>query len=178
MNLVFSNAIEILLFMSSAQSQGYEPEYLMGVGGAALQANAPASQMKHLHGFGWMPGVDVDPQHQPYGQTPAQKSCVAKLVKHGLRPSAYNDFMAAYQACDGLELYAKSLASAAPTAPAAVVSGVLGAIPTFHGAGTYAGTMRASDRQRGGPGTFRAYAWTDSCSCLTYRGPTMSIPTP
>ena len=177
-NLVFGSAVELLLFMEDAQSQNYAPEYLTAVGGAALQANAPASQMKHLHGYGWMPAVDVDAQHQPYPQTAHQKSCIAKLVKHGLRPAAYNDFMAAYQACDGIELYAKALAAAGTTEPHAIVSGVLSALPAFAGTGTYAGTMRASNHQRGGPATYREYGWTDSCSCLTYRGPSYPVPNP
>jgi len=177
-NLVFGSAVELLLFMEDAQSQGYAPEYLTAVGGAGLQANAPASQMKHLHGFGWMPAVDVDPQHQPYPQTPAQKSCIAKLNKHGLHPAAFNDFMAAYQACDGIDLYAKALAAKGTTDPQPIVDGVVAALSSFHATGTYGGTLRAARGQRGGPATFRGYAWTDSCSCLTYRGPTYPIPTP
>jgi hypothetical protein len=134
--------------------------------------------MKHLHGFGWMPAVDVDPQHQPYPRTPAQKACIAKLVKHGLQPAAYNDFMAAYQACDGIDLYARALASGGSTDPHAIVNGVVAALPSFHGTGTYGGTLRAAAHQRGGPATFREYGWTDGCSCLTYRGRSYPVPTP
>jgi hypothetical protein len=178
-NLVFGSAVELLLFMEDAQSQNYAPEYLTAVGGAGLEANAPASQMKHLHGFGWMPAVDVNPQHQPYPKTPAQKACIAKLVKHGLHPAAYNDFMAAYQACDGIELYARALAAKGSAAtPTAIIGGVLAALPSFHGAGTYGGTLRAASHQRGGPASYREYGWTDSCSCLTYRGPTYPVPIP
>jgi ABC-type branched-subunit amino acid transport system substrate-binding protein len=177
-NLVFASAVELLVFMEDAQSQGYQPEYLTAVGGAALEANAPASQMKHLHGFGWMPSVDVNPSHQPYPQTPTQKACIAKLVRHGLKPAAYNDFMAAYQACDGIDLYAKALASTGTTQPRAITAAVGRAMATYPAAGTYGGGLRAVDHQRGGPSTYRAYAWTDSCSCVTYRGPTYPIPTP
>jgi hypothetical protein len=178
-NLVLASAVELLIFMQDAQSQNYAPEYLTGVGGAALEANAPANQMKHLHGFGWMPAVDVDPQHQPYPQTAAQKACVAKLVKHGLRPAAYNDFMAAYQACDGLELYARALAAkGSAAAPGAIIDGVVAALPSFRGAGTYGGVLRAAPHQRGGPAAYRQYGWTGGCSCLTYRGPTYPVPTP
>jgi hypothetical protein len=176
-NLVYSSPIALLLFMINAQTQGYSPEYLMSVGGAGLQANAPANQMKKLHGFGWMPAVDVDPQHQPYGQTAQQKACVAKLTKHGLRPAQYNDFMAAYQACDGLELYARALTNG-PADPTSVVRNVVVALPSFKGAGTYGGLLRTTARQRGGPAVMREYAWTGSCSCFTYRGPTYPIPTP
>ncbi len=177
-NLVFGSAVELLLFMSDAQSQGYQPEYFTSVGGAALAANAPASQMKHFHGFGWMPSVDVDLQHQPYQQTAGQKACIAKLVKHGLRPSAFNDFMAAYQACDGIDLYAKALAATGTTQAQPIISAVQAAMPSFAASGTYGGAMRASSTQRGGPALARETGWTDACSCLTYRGPTFPVPTP
>jgi hypothetical protein len=133
--------------------------------------------MKNLHGFGWMPSVDVNPAHQPYARAPSQAACIAKVVKRGLTPKQYNDFMALYQACDGLELYAKALAAGA-SGPAAVVSAVASALPSFRGAGTYSGLLRSVNGQRGGPAVMREYGWTDSCSCFTYRGPTMPIPTP
>ena len=177
-NLVFGSAVELLLFMEDAQSQAYEPEYLTAVGGAALQANAPASQMKHLHGFGWMPAVDVDGQHQPYPKTAAQQRCIAKLGKHGLHPAAYNDFMAAYQACDGIDLYAQALAATGTTAPQPIIDAVVAAMPSFAGTGTYGGRLRAAAHQRGGPASYREYGWTDSCSCLTYRGGSYPVPTP
>lgn len=177
-NLVFAPGIELFVFMQYAQSQGYEPEYLGATGGAVIGANAPASQMRHFHGFGWLPSVDVDMQHQPYPQTAAQKACIAKLVKQGLQPRAYNDFMVAYETCDGIELYAKALATHGSTQARAVVSGVLAALPSFVGAGTYGGSQQAASRQRGGPARYREYGWTDSCSCLTYRGGVFPVPNP
>ena len=176
-NLVYSADVALLVFMEDAESQGYRPEYVTGVGGAALEANAPANQMQHLHGFGWMPSVDVNQSHQPYPRTPAQTACVNRLQKAGLKPSGYNDFMAAYQACDGLELYAGALRSGASTAQqvAAVVASALG---SFRGTGTYSGALQYAARQHGGPAQYRAYAWTDSCKCMTYRGPTYPIPVP
>jgi hypothetical protein len=177
-DLVYAFGIGLIVFMQQAQSQSYHPQYLTTIAGKAVADNAPAAQVKDLHGFGWMPSVDVDAQHQPYATTPPQRACLAKLAKHGLHPAAYNDFMAAYQACDGLDLYAKALAANGSTAAAAVVRGVVAALPSFRGAGTYAGTLQATSRQRGGAATMREYGWTDSCSCLTYRGPTYPIPTP
>lgn len=177
-DLVYAAGIALIVFMQQAESQGYHPKYLTTVAGKAIADNAPASQVKNLHGFGWMPAVDVDAAHQPYAPTPAQKACLAKLAKHGLRPAAYNDFMAAYQACDGLELYAKALASVGGTEARAIAKAVVNALPSFRGAGTYDGRQRASSTQRGGPAVMRAYAWNDGCSCLTYRGPTLPIPSP
>ena len=177
-NLVFAPGLELLIFMEDAQSQGYEPEYLGATGGAVVGANAPASQMRHFHGFGWVPSVDVDTRHQPYPLTAPQQSCLAKLTKHGLQASQFNDFMTAYEACDGLDLYAKALARSGSTRATAVVNAVVAALPSFVGAGTYAGGQHAADHQRGGPARYREYGWTDSCSCLTYRGGTFPVPVP
>jgi hypothetical protein len=176
-NLVFSGDVAMLVFMEDAESQGYRPEYLTGVGGAGLEANAPQAQMQHLHGFGWMPAVDVNPSHQPYPRTGAQAACVNRLVKAGLKPSGFNDFMAAYQACDGLELYAAALRAGASSAEQ-VASTVASTMGAFAGAGTYAGALKYLAKQHGGPAQYRAYAWTDSCKCMTYRGPTYPVPTP
>lgn len=177
-DVVSAFGIGLIVFMQQAESQGYRPTYVTTVAGKAIQDNAPREQVKKLHGFGWMPSVDVDAAHQPYPKTPAQQACLSKLAKRGLQPVAYNDFMAAYQACDGIELYAKALAAKGSDQASAVVQGVVEAIPSFRGAGTYEGALRANGRQRGGAATMREYAWTDQCTCLTYRGPTYPIPTP
>ncbi|MCW2543615.1 MAG: hypothetical protein JWM40_1167 [Frankiales bacterium] len=178
-DLVFAGGIPLLLFMEDAQSQSYHPHYITTVGGAGLEANAPAAQMANLHGFGWMPSVDVNPGHQPYGRTATQTACLAKLAKHGLRPVAYNDFMQAYATCDGLELYARALErTAGVTDPTPVVQAVQGLSPSFLGSATYAGRLTVASHQRGGASTYREYGWTTSCSCLTYRGPTYPMPNP
>jgi hypothetical protein len=175
--VVLGSAIEMLLFMEVAATQGYQPEYLTSVGGAALEVNAPRAQMRHLHGFGWLPAVDVNPSHQPGPRSPAQKKCLAMLAKHGLQARQYNDFMTAYAACDGLDLYAAALAAGAD-APKQVADAVAAAEPALAAALTYDGRLRVTSGQRGGPGVYRAYGWNDGCSCLTYRGPTYPMPTP
>jgi hypothetical protein len=173
--VVLGSAVEMLLFMEVASTQGYQPEYLTSVGGAALEANAPRAQMRHLHGFGWLPAVDVNPAHQPGPRSPAQKRCLAMLAKHGLQARQYNDFMTAYAACDGLDLYAAALDTGAKS-PQQVAGAVAAAEPRLAGALTYDGKLRVTSFQHGGPGVYRAYGWNDGCSCLTYRGPTYPIP--
>ncbi|MGN6472711.1 MAG: hypothetical protein ACTHK4_03555, partial [Mycobacteriales bacterium] len=175
--VVISSDVALLVFMEDAQTQGYHPQYLTSVGGAALEANAPAAQMQNLHGFGWLPAVDVDPNHQPGPRTPAEKACLAMLAKRGLQAKQYNDFLGAYSTCDGLNLYAKALAAGAGT-PLQVANAVAAAQSGFVGSLTYGGLMRASALQHGGPRVYRAYAWSTGCSCLTYRGPVYPIPSP
>ncbi|MGZ6792605.1 MAG: ABC transporter substrate-binding protein [Mycobacteriales bacterium] len=181
-NVVFvTNPIALLLFMNNAESQGYRPTYVNQGLGAALESQGgavPTAQEKLLHGYGWMPGTDVDQQHQPYATTPQQAACLAKLKHQGLAPQAYNDFMFAYVTCDSLDLYAKALALTGGRSDATDVrSALLQVMPHFTGASTYAGSYAVSSRQRGGPGEYREIAWADSCSCFTYRGPVRATPT-
>jgi hypothetical protein len=175
------NGIELLLFMENAESQAYRPQYLNPGGGAALEAQGsavPKAQMMNLHGFGWMPGIDVTQAHQPYAHTQQQAACLAKLKHQGLVPAAYNDFMFAYVTCDSLDLYARALAiTGGRTEAREVQQALLRVMPSFHGAATYGGEFGVSPQQRGGPERYREIGWTDSCSCFTYRGPVRTVPT-
>jgi hypothetical protein len=175
------NNVALLLFMENAESQGYRPDYLNPGLGSAFEANAsviPREQLKHVHGFGWMPGVDVNQTHQPYARTPQQTACLAKLQHQGLRPQAYNDFMFAFVACDALDLYAKALALTGGSSEAGQVrQALLRIMPSFRGSATYGGAFGVSAQQRGGPALYRETGWTDGCSCYTYRGPVRRVPT-
>lgn len=177
-DLVFASGVALLVFMQDAESQGYRPQYLTAVGGAALEANAPPAQMQNLHGYGWMPSIDVNPQQQPYAKTARQAACISRLTKRGLKPAAYNDFMGAYVTCDGLDLYAAALARYSPDATDSIVRAVTAAMTSFSGAATYNGGLAAADTQRGGPAVYREYGWASACSCMQYRGPTYPIPLP
>jgi hypothetical protein len=181
-NVVFApNAIALLVFMENAESQGYRPAYINQGFGAAFEDNAgiiPPAQMKNIHGFGWMPSIDVGRNHQPYQVTPEQAACLAKLKKHGLVPKAYNDFMFAYVTCDSLNMYAKALALTGGVSDGLKVQqALLKVMPSFRGASTYGGLYGVSAQQRGGPGQYREIGFVDSCSCFQYRGPVRRVPT-
>lgn len=181
-NVVFvPGGVELLVFMENAESQQYRPTYLNPGGGAALEAQGgvvPQAQLRQLHSFGWMPAIDVDQSHQPYAATPQQHACVAKLEHQGLVPKQYNDFMAAYVACDSLDLYGRALTLTGGRSDAADIEAALvRVLPSFHGAATYGGAFGVSSVQRGGPGRYRESAWDNGCSCITYQGPVRVLPT-
>jgi hypothetical protein len=178
--VLIPNTIEMAVFMNNAESQAYRPIYINQGFGAALEANAnivPPAQMKNVHGFGWMPGIDVGQSHQPYARTPQQKACLGKLASHGLVPSAYNDFMFAYVTCDSLDLYAKALALTGGSSDAAAVrQALLHVMPPYRGSATYEGAFGVSSVQRGGPARYRETGWAESCQCFLYRGPVRRVP--
>lgn len=177
-DVVYSSGVALVVFMTQAESQGYRPGYITSIAGQAVVDNAPAAQTRNLHGFGWMPVVDVPQSRQPAPVNAAQKACLAKLAAQGLQPKAYNDFMTAYETCDGLELYAKALAktgSASATTIAAAASSLMGSTQS---AGTYGGALRAGEGQRGGPAMARQSSYNSSCACMTYVGSPFSVPLP
>jgi ABC-type branched-subunit amino acid transport system substrate-binding protein len=176
-----SNAIALLLFMENAESQGYRPSYINSGFGAAFEAQGgavPQPQLRNLHGYGWMPGIDVGQAHQPYAATAEQRACLGKLKNQGLVPQQYNDFMFAFVTCDSLDLYDRALRLTGGRTEAAVLQGaLLKVMPSFTGSATYGGAYGVGPRQRGGPGQYREIGYVDACSCFQYRGPVRRVPT-
>lgn len=174
---VFVEGVAALLFAENAESQHWTPTYLMTFGGAAFEGNVPNDQLANFHGFGWMPAVDVDPQHQPYAWNPAQKRCLDRLASQGLQPKGYNDFMEAFTTCDGLFLYANALAAdGGQTAAAPVVSAAASVTSKTPLAATYGGAGRYVANQHGGPAMWRQWGWNTSCSCFQYTGSAHPMP--
>ena len=173
---VFTGGVPLLLMAESAETQGWHPKYLTTVAGAAFEGNVPTDQLSNFHGFGWMPEVDVDPQHQPYATTTPQKRCLSLLSSQGLVPKDYNDFMEAYTTCDGLFLYGAALAADGDsTAASSIVPAVAAQIPKTSLASVYGGLGQYNSQQHGGPAEWRQWGWVGSCSCFEYSGPTYPI---
>lgn len=176
-NVVFVEGVPALIFMEEASNQDWHPNYIMSVGGAALEGNVPADQLSHIHGFSWMPEADVAPSDQPYKPNPAQQRCLAMLHKEGLQPKAYNDYMEAYTTCDGLFLYAAALQrTKGNSAPAGVVPALHQVASGMLGASTYDGRMAVTSAEHGGPAMWREYSYNSGCGCLRYTGVAHAIP--
>ncbi|HZN14651.1 MAG TPA: ABC transporter substrate-binding protein [Acidimicrobiales bacterium] len=176
-DVVAAGGVALLVFMAAAESQGYHPTYLTSAGGAALEPNAPSAQLAKLHGFGWLPAVDVNQGHQPGPRSAAQQACLGMLQKHGLTPTGYNDFMIAYTTCDSMALYEQALIrTGGRSAATDVVPAALASMPTFLGAAPYGGRLTSTVSQRGGAAQWREWGWAGDCSCFTYRGSAYPIP--
>ncbi|MDP9101064.1 MAG: hypothetical protein M3N21_02830 [Actinomycetota bacterium] len=174
---VFTEGIPLVLFAQSAESQGYRPGYIVTStsNGAALEPNIPAAQARNVHGYGWMPSVDVDLQHQS-PRTASQKRCLTLLASQSIRPAQYNDYLQAFTTCDGLFLYAALLArSAGQTSAAAIARAVAGLGTSYFGVNVYSGRTSLSAGRRDAPTLYRRWAWSDGCSCFTYTGPEQAI---
>ena len=173
---VFVEGVPALLFAEDAESQHWNPSYLMTFAGAGFEGNVPADQLANFHGFGMIPSVDVDPSHQPYAWNATEKRCLEMLKSQGLVPKGYNDFFEAFTTCDALFLYAGALAADGGQSQ---LPSVVGALSSVIGrtqlSSTYGGAGHFVANQHGGAAVWRQWGWVGGCSCFQYAGPTHPI---
>ncbi|HZQ84732.1 MAG TPA: hypothetical protein VFA83_07830 [Acidimicrobiales bacterium] len=175
---VVAEGIPVVVFSTSAESQGWHPRYLLTstTGGAALEPNVPAAQAANMFGFGWFPPVDVDGANQP-PLTPGQQRCLGLLKTQGMAPAQYNDFVSMYTACDALFLYEAALTATHGNASGpAVVAAIAGLGTSYGSVSTLNGRTGFSASRRDAPQEYRPWAWVASCSCFRYSGPAAPIP--
>lgn len=175
---VFVEGIPTVLFAQTAESQGYRPGYLVTSTspGSALEPNMPQEQAKNVHGYGWLPEVDVSLSKQP-PKTAPQKRCLELLASQQVRPTQYNDFLNAYTACDGLFLYERALQLTNGSAATGSVVAALGSLGTsYPGVGVYGGKTSISRDRRSLPTTYRPWAFSAGCSCFDYTGGELPLP--
>jgi ABC-type branched-subunit amino acid transport system substrate-binding protein len=177
-DMVVAEGIPVIIFSASAESQGWRPTYLLTstTGGAAIEANVPASQAANMHGSGWFPPADVDGANQP-AATPGQQRCLAMLKAERIVPSQYNDFVSAYTSCDALFLYEAALTGTKGDARGPVVAAAIAALGSRYGSvSTYSGRTGFSSTHRDAPAQYRPWAWVSSCSCFRYTGQAAPLP--
>ena len=169
-------------FADDANTQGYYPQYLITTVDTSegLQTqNVPAQQMQNMHGFGWYPILDADPQHQPAtpaGQASAQARCLALFKSQGYTPTSA-DLQQVYDDCDTLFLYGLALkdtgGQTAARAIAAAVSSLGGSYPS---ATALAGADLFTSSRHDGPDRFAPFGWNGGCSCFVYTGAPQPMP--
>jgi hypothetical protein len=128
--MVVSQAAEaniVFAFAQVAESQGYRPGYVLTSVAApnALAQNAPANQLRNMHGLGWLPVNDsIDPTQTPATSTGTR--CLQRLRSQGVQPHSTTDLFFAYGACDAFSLYDALLST---TRGATDAPDVLAALP-------------------------------------------------
>lgn len=175
---VVAEGVPVVVFSTSAESQGWHPRYLLTstTGGAAIEANVPASQAANMYGFGWFPPADVNGTNQP-PLTPGQQRCLGLLKTQSMAPAQYNDFVSMYTSCDALFLYEAALTATHGNASGPAVVAAIAALGTGYGSvSTLNGRTGFSASRRDAPAEYRPWAWVASCSCFRYSGPAAPIP--
>lgn len=168
----------LLLFATSAESQGYRPGYLMtSLGNLDLLSGLlPASQLKNVNAYGWLPTQDVPPSR--YGpRNASQKRCLALLKTGGVAPTAGQDYYYAYNVCEAFFLYERALAgTGGSTSGRAVVDAVSSLGTGFESLTNDGGSLFSRDRPDA-PRAARRATFSTDCRCFSYSGAARPIPT-
>jgi ABC-type branched-subunit amino acid transport system substrate-binding protein len=166
----------MIIFSSAAESQGWHPRYLATSesGGAALTGNIVPGQIVNVHGFGWLPTLDVLPVNGP-PRPAAQQRCLDLLKSQGLVPTQHGDFTAALQTCDAVFLYEAALkATNGSSDPKAIAAAVDAMGDRYQSSFTLEGRTRFGGRHDA-PALARPWAWETGCSCFRYTGTAYGI---
>ena len=162
------NAFEPALLMQAANSQGYEPTYLLSTQQypAALVGLVPASQLDGALALGWAPAVDLS---TGYDARPEAQRCLAALEKRGRSFSSNVQALAALLACDGLDLLARAAdRPGALSSRQDLLAAALAAGNGFPSAVTYPTAFPGG--RRDGVASYRPMAFSGGCGCFSYTG--------
>ncbi len=167
MSISSFEAVTQLLIANGAQSQGWNPGYIVSSAAAmgAQASNYPPSQLANIHGAGWIPSLDITTQPS---LKPQQQRCRALMKSQGITPTSNTDLGYIYGACDQLFLPEAALkANGANATPAAFVSALNGLGSRFASALSL-GTTYVGPGQHDAPAQSAAFSYMVGCSCLAY----------
>lgn len=171
-----------LIFMQTAQSQGYFPRYGLSSydsPGFILQASAPPTQLRNSLGAGFNMIVDVDNANgDPYPSGVAEKECREALQSTGDSPPATRTTSAfAAFLCDGLfmlQAAGKNLKDTISVQSWGVAAEQLGT--SFQASFSLPGGTRFGPGIRAGGQVYRFLAFIDTCNCFRYTSGNKPVP--
>lgn len=168
----------LLVLAEAAESQHYYPKWIVSsLANLALQqGQAPSSQLKNVHGYGWLESQDVSPSlySKP---NPTQRRCLSLLESERVRPSSAADYGFAYSVCESMFVYERALQLSHGNSVGAAVIEAVARIGSFQSVLNYAGASRFGYAIRNqAPRVYRHVVWQDNCACFQYVGPTYPMP--
>jgi ABC-type branched-subunit amino acid transport system substrate-binding protein len=163
---LLSDASDVQLFMSAADSQGYKPRYgLNSYLAPQLQAGNAPGQLVGSIGVGWVPAADVARTENP-GPNPGEAGCRTTMKKAGQDLSSYGVELIAFSLCDGVGLFATGTRAGGSTDAVVLRRALNLAGPRFLPALTFRSGVNANSATLSAAG--RDFAWQTSCSCFRY----------
>jgi hypothetical protein len=169
----------LLLSSIEAQSQGYHPEWIVSslAGLATIGGESPIPQMQNVHGFGWVPSLDVLPQYTP-AKNAAQRRCLSLLHSQKEYPKAAADYVYAYDACEAVFVYADALKVDGGNTTGTAVSQAIASIGT-----SFQSTLNldgrsdfSAARHNDVPMVYKPLNWDGDCHCFRYGSQTYTMP--
>jgi hypothetical protein len=168
----------LLLFATSAESQGYRPGYVMSsLAQLAIldaQAQVPRAQLRNVRGFGWLETMDVPPKDYGPPNGP-QARCLAMLKEHRITPVAAADFAFAYNLCESAFVYEAALRRTAGRSDGASVASAVAGLGRTSSTFNLGGSLFSSSRDDAVT-VARPLVWREACGCHAYQGSTRTIP--
>lgn len=178
---VFVNGVSegppVLVISNAAEAQNWHPKYVVstGAGLSTLGGQMPAAQAANVHGFGWVPVLDVTPDRWP-AMPPASKRCTALAAAKGVKLSAATDYAFAFNICEALFVYDAALRATGGKTDGPLVGRAIEALgSSFVGPLNLDGRDTYGPNRHDAPSLARYLAWDGGCSCFTYRPQTVVI---
>lgn len=160
------------LFASSAEPQGYRPDYALtsGVVAAVQEQNAPKAQLTNAAGLGWLPALDTS--RFAGASTEAQSRCLNDLKKGaGVTAKSPRDRYLTFGVCDTFALSDAALRRTRGATNAEAFAAAVQALgSSFTSAATFGGRTNFARGGRAGPAQRRIFAWSTGCGCFDYAG--------
>jgi ABC-type branched-subunit amino acid transport system substrate-binding protein len=169
--MTVSESGAVLIAGNAAEAQGWHPKFIVSslATTAVLTGQMPASQLANVHGYGWLPVMDVSPDRWP-SIPPSAQRCIATLKDKGIKLSAPADYAFAFNICDAMFVYEAALRSTGGRTDGQAVVRAVEALGSSHpGALTLDGRLTFGPTRHDAPTFARYFAWDTSCSCFTYR---------
>jgi hypothetical protein len=167
----------LVFFSNYAESQHWNPNYLVDSGAAAgalaEQGLVQKDQLAHVRGFGWWP--DADTQGAP--QSAALKHCIATAASAGgPRSPTQTDLGPLESACDAFaELHAAMTRTGGATSLGVVRAALEGLGPVVS-AINLASTARFTPSRHDGAYLVAPFGYVTGCGCMRYVGGNLEVP--
>ena len=166
----------LLLFATSAESQGYRPGYVMSSLAqlAILGGQMPREQTRNVRGFGWLETQDVPPR--AYAKPNAlQSRCLGILLERDIKPTAAADYAFAYNLCEAAFVYEAALQKSEGRSDGPAVKAAVEGLGRTSSTFNLGGSAFSADRDDAVT-VARPLVWRESCGCHEYQGSARPIP--
>ena len=157
-----------LLFMQSAEAQGYRPRYGLttySLPTALLASTAPRAQLAGAVGVGWSPNSDVAGARDP-AAPPARKKCLELGRAAGQNVANRTVALFLFGYCDATWTLERALATGGGVSAPAFTRGVDRLGRTSDSAATLG--LDFGSGHHDGVGTVADLGWVSSCNCFAY----------
>jgi hypothetical protein len=159
-------ALLAILFMQSAENQGYRPRYGLTsqAGGTTLAGIAPRGQLDRALGVGWIPSFDVLDSERP--ENPAADACLKRFEDAGEVPADANNRAVMLGICEAIDFIKAAVEAGLPDLTAASFARGAESLGAFASLNSFANFLAPT--RHDGASHYRTMAYDPPCVCFHY----------